>query len=79
MSRNDLPIIDKERTGNKIKMLMQQKHMSTIQLQCELGMASAILVYKWLNGTHIPSTERLLQLATIFNCKIEDILVISED
>ena len=79
MSRTNLPVIDKVRTGNKIKMLMQQKHMSVIQLQCELDMASAILVYKWLNGTHIPSTERLLQLSTIFNCKIEDILVIAED
>ena len=78
MGEINVPVIDKERTGNRIKMLMQNKRITVSQLQLMLGMPSGILIYKWLNGTHLPSTERLMQLAKVFNCHIEDIIVVQE-
>lgn len=76
---NELPTIDKIRTGNKIKMLMQQNHLTISQLQLRLGMASATNIYAWCRGEITPGPDRLLHLANIFNCKIEDILMTSEE
>lgn len=75
----DLPVIDKQRTGNKIKLLMQKNHMTISQLQLELGMPSATNIYAWCRGETTPGPDRLLHLAKIFNCRIEDILITQED
>lgn len=75
----NLPVIDKQRTGNKIKMLMKNKHVSVSQLQLALGMASATNVYSWLRGQNIPSPDKLVQIATVLDCKVDDLLIIQED
>lgn len=74
----NLPVIDKERTGNKIKMYMQQQHMTISQLQLELGMASATNIYYWCRGKYLPSLDRMVHLARIFQCKVDDLIVIKE-
>lgn len=79
MGESVLPVIDKKATGNNIKRLLRLKKMSVIQLQEILKMPSGILIYKWCRGEHIPSIEYLLQLSRIFECNIEDILMIQED
>lgn len=79
MAKNEsLPTIDKTETGANIKRYMRMKRLSIPQLQEELGMLSPILIYTWCRGEHLPSTEYLLKMSTIFGCTIEDILVIQE-
>ena len=74
-----MPVIDKARTGNKIKILMQQKRKTVSQLQLDLGMASATNIYAWLRGDFVPSTDKLVQIAKILDCKVDDLLIIQED
>lgn len=79
MANTSLPIIDKVETGENIKRLMRLKKMSAIQLQTALNMPSAILIYNWCRGVHIPSTEYLLQMSRIFGCSIEEIIIVKEN
>ena len=74
-----LPILDKTATGSNIKRLMRLNHITVSQLQITLGMASATNIYAWCRGEITPSSDRLVQLARIFKCKVDDILVIQEE
>lgn len=42
-------------------------------------MASATNVYFWLRGQNIPSPDKLVQIATVLDCKVDDLLIIQED
>ena len=77
-NEKDLPIVDSKATGENIKRLMRLKKITISQLQVKLGMASATNIYAWCRGKYVPSTDRLLQLAYIFGCKVDDILVAEE-
>jgi transcriptional regulator with XRE-family HTH domain len=78
MGENKLPILDKVATGANIKRLLRLKHMTISQLQVSLGMASATNIYAWCRGEMTPSADRLVHLASIFGCKVDDILIIKE-
>lgn len=70
-----LPTIDKEQTGENIKRLLKENHMTISQLQLKLEMASATNIYAWCRGEILPSPDRLLHLSLIFGCSIDDILI----
>lgn len=74
-----LPILDKAATGANIKRLMRLNHITISQLQMNLGMASATNIYAWCRGDLTPSSDRLLHLAYIFKCKVDDILVVKQE
>lgn len=79
MAITSLPMIDKKETGENIKRLMRLNHIAITQLQLTLGMSSATNIYKWCRGELTPSSDRLVHLSRIFNCTIEDILVVKEN
>ena len=79
MGRTDLPSFDKRATGENIKRLMRLNHYSVTQLQLELGMSSLTNIYRWCRGELTPSPDRLLHLAKLFNCTVDDILIQKED
>lgn len=72
------PVINLEKTGQKIKKLREAKDLSVRDLQEILGFESPQAIYKWQWGESLPTLDNLVILAKIFECKIEDILVISE-
>ncbi|HPX71935.1 MAG TPA: helix-turn-helix transcriptional regulator [Acholeplasmataceae bacterium] len=72
------PVINLEKTGQKIKKLREAKNLSVRDLQEILGFESPQAIYKWQWGESLPTLDNLVILAKIFECKIEDILVISE-
>ena len=74
----NLPSIDKVETGENIRRYMRKTHIDTLDLQYSLGMTSPSTIYAWRQGRILPSAENLVKLASIFGCKIDDILVISE-
>jgi len=74
-----LPSVDKVKTGENIKRLMRLNHITISQMQLRMEMASATNIYCWCRGEFLPSPDRLLQMARMFNCKIDDILVEMED
>lgn len=73
-----LPHINKVKTGENLKRLMRYKHITISQLQMKFGMASATNIYAWCRGEYVPSPEYLVQLASILDCKVDDILIVEE-
>ena len=76
MGDSKLPTLDRAATGANIKRLMRLNHITVSQLQMKLEMASATNVYAWCRGEIVPSPDRLLHLAYIFGCKVDEILIV---
>ena len=73
---NDKSVLNKDKTGFKIKALMDKHKVNHEQLAHFIGLKSSRVIFEWVNGTKIPKTENLIKLSIIFNVKMEDILVI---
>lgn len=71
-----LPTIDTIKTGENIKRLMKEKNVSMYKLQMDLGLQSATNIYAWLRGKHLPSVDYLLKMSKIFDCTMDEIIVL---
>ncbi len=73
---SDLPIIDMIKTGQNIKKLRKEMGLSVRDLQSMFGFTTPQAIYKWQHGDCMPSIDNLIVLATIFQVRVEDIIVI---
>ena len=73
----DIPIIDMERTGKNINRLRKLTGISVKDLQDVFGFSTPLAIYKWQQGTALPSVDNLVVLASVLDVKIEDILVMT--
>lgn len=73
---NNFIVIDMEQTGENIKYLREKAGMTVKELQNIFGFTSPYAIYKWQYGKTLPTVDNLLILASLFNTKIEDILVV---
>lgn len=70
--------VDKRATGLKIYRLLEKAELSREEIAEFLELNSTRVIYDWANGSKLPSTENLLNLAKLFNVQIEDILAIQD-
>lgn len=70
-----LPIINMLLTGQNIARLRAQRGLSVRQLQRLLGFATPQAIYKWQNGTSLPTIDNLVALSTILSVSIDAIIV----
>ena len=68
--------VDKRATGLKIFRLMESSRWTREDIAHFLGLTSTRVIYYWTSGLKLPSTENLINLAKLFNVRMEDILVI---
>ena len=68
--------VDKRATGLKIYCLLENSRLTREEIAEFLELTSPRVIYDWANGTKLPSTENLFNLAKLFNVQVEDILVI---
>ena len=73
----NIPTIDMAQTGANIVNLRKAVGLSVHDLQMVFGFNSPQAIYKWQNGTSLPSVDNLIVLAALFNVRIDDILVIT--
>lgn len=71
---NEKYIINKKATGLKLYRLIQQSGKSFAEIAECLDLQSPRVIYDWVNGNKLPSTENLYNLANLLNVQIEDIL-----
>ena len=71
-----IPDIDMEKTGNRIKQLRKDFGYGVEDIQEWLNMSYPEAIYQWQRGKSLPSIEHLLALSHLFNCSINDILVL---
>lgn len=72
----DIPTIDLAMTGINITNLRKSAGLSVHDLQMIFGFNSPQAIYKWQNGTALPTVDNLIVLAALLNVRIDDILVV---
>ena len=63
-------------TGINITNLRKSVGLSVHDLQMIFGFNSPQAIYKWQNGTALPTVDNLIVLAALLNVRIDDILVV---
>lgn len=75
----NIPSIDMVKTGQNIMNLRVAAGLSVKDLQDIFGFATPQAIYKWQNGTALPTIDNLVVLASVFHVHMEDILVVAAD
>ena len=65
-------MLNKKYTGKVIKAYIELLGLTYEELAYKVGLTSPRVVYDWVDGLKMPSTERLYTLAELFNIKIDD-------
>ncbi len=71
----NLPVIDMVRTGQNIGRLRKQAGLSVRDLQDIFGFATPQAIYKWQQGSALPTLDNLVVLAAVLQVRMDDILV----
>ena len=71
----DFPTIDLAMTGANIVNLRKAAGLTVRDLQVAFGFNSPQAIYKWQNGTALPTVDNLLCLAALLHVRIDDILI----
>ena len=58
---------------NRIRELRRKKHLSQEELARLLSVDRSA-VAKWETGTNLPRAEKLMMLAKVFGCSVDEIL-----
>ena len=70
-----MPTINMDETGKRIKEMRKKAGMTVKELQEIFGFTSPQAIYKWQNGTALPTVDNLIVLAALLHVRIDDILV----
>ena len=71
------PSVDLVRTGANIVRLRKAAGLYVRDLQDAFGFHSPTAIYKWQNGTALPTVDNLVVLSVLLRVRIDDILVIN--
>ena len=71
----DFPTINLALTGANIINLRKAAGLSVHDLQMAFGFNSPQAIYKWQNGTALPTVDNLLAHAAMLHVRIDDILI----
>lgn len=71
-----IPAIDMEATGENIVRLRKEAGLTVRDLQEMFGFATPQAIYKWQQGTAMPTLDNLVILAVVFSVPIDDILIV---
>ncbi len=73
-----IPMIDMVATGQNIINFRIKAGMTVKDVQNVFGFSTPQAIYKWQQGTALPTMDNMVVLAAIFNVKIDDILVLTD-
>lgn len=71
-----MPMINTIGTGKRIADLRKTAGMTVRDLQDIFGFATPNAIYKWQNGTAMPTLDNLVILAAVFGVAMDDIIVV---
>ena len=73
---NFMPVINMTATGRNITRLRKSAGMSVREIQEAFGFGTPQAIYKWQNGTSLPTVDNLVMLSGLFDVPIDEILVV---
>ena len=65
------PEIDKEKTGKRIRFLMELRSLSVKDVCRTLSLGCVQAVYKWLDGINLPSLDNLYCLSILLQVPMD--------
>ena len=68
------PIIDKQKTGINLRLLMDERGFTVKDIQRYLNLGSVQSIYHWLNGISLPTVDNLYALSHLFQVPVDDML-----
>ena len=71
----DYPVIDTYATGRNIDLMIRNSGYSVADIADYLGTTNS-LVYRYMRGDVLPSTDRLLALSVLLGVTVNDLLII---
>lgn len=71
----EIPIINMTATGENIRQLREIQGISVKDLQEVFGFTNPQAIYKWQNGTSIPTLDNFVILASVLGTTIDEMLV----
>lgn len=69
-----IPIIDKKKTGQRIREEMRLHRISVKEIKEYLSLGSVQSIYQWLNGTTLPSIDNLYALSALFRVPLDRLI-----
>lgn len=68
------PEIDKEKTGERIRFLMELRGLSVKDVCRTLSLGCVQAVYKWLDGINLPSLDNMYCLSILLQVPMDSII-----
>ena len=75
---NIMTVINMTATGKNITRLRKSAGMSVKEIQDAFGFGTPQAIYKWQNGTSLPTVDNLVMLSGLFDVPIDEILVVEK-
>ena len=73
---NPIPVIDMPATGRNINLLRKRAGLTVKNLQDILGFNTPQAIYKWFNGTTMPTIDNLVILAAVLGVATDDLIIL---
>lgn len=70
---------DMQRTGKKLKQLRKAAGYTAEYVSEMVDVSRPATIYEWERGLFVPGIDKLIALCLLFNTKIDDILVYSDE
>ena len=68
------PTIDKVATGINLRKIMNRNGLSANDVKEYLGLGCVQSVYRWLDGTNMPTIDNLYALSELFKTSIDHLI-----
>lgn len=69
------PLINKEKTGQWLKCLLLLNNLQPKDIQTYLSLGCIQTVYRWLNGTNVPSVDHLYAMSSLLRIPMDRMVV----
>ncbi|MCR5212518.1 MAG: helix-turn-helix domain-containing protein [Lachnospiraceae bacterium] len=70
----EFAVLDAKKTGERIKELRKENHLTVEEVSSYMGFESVQAVYKWQRGDSLPTVDNLYALSQLFKTPVDEIL-----
>ena len=70
----EFAVLDARKTGERIKELRKENHLTVEEVSSYMGFESVQAVYKWQRGDSLPTVDNLYALSQLFKTPVDEIL-----
>ena len=69
-----IPLINKKETGINLRRMMDKRGVTAKEVQEYLGLGCVQSVYRWTDGTNMPTIDNLYALSELLQVSIDEIV-----